>query len=65
MDPNANLKAQREIVKKLLDGNTEQSLFIHYAVQLAELVQALDQWMSRGGFLPEAWARGRNILPTQ
>ena len=27
------------------------------AKELATLVQALDEWLSRGGFLPEAWER--------
>ena len=28
------------------------------AFRMAELVEALDGWISRGGFLPEAWAKG-------
>lgn len=27
------------------------------AVRMAELVRALDEWLSKGGFLPAAWAR--------
>jgi hypothetical protein len=28
------------------------------ATSLAELFQALDQWITRGGFLPASWAKG-------
>jgi hypothetical protein len=51
MDPDENLKEQREIVDRILDGNEENY------VKLAELVEALDKWISKGGFLPKAWAR--------
>jgi hypothetical protein len=46
MDPTATLKRIREICEQ---GN---------AIDLAELidlVEALDQWMTRGGFLPTQW----------
>ena len=29
------------------------------AIHLAELVEALDDWLTRGGFLPEEWGVGR------
>jgi hypothetical protein len=55
MDPNANLKEQREIARRILlsepldlDGD---------AARLAELVIALDGWITRGGFLPKDWQR--------
>lgn len=47
MDPNATLAAIREIT-----GRDE-----HADPELAELVDALDQWLSKGGFLPAAWQR--------
>lgn len=48
LDPDANLKEQRELAKKILDrddGNYE-------AAALAELVLALDEWRKAGGFDP-------------
>ena len=54
MDPNANLKEQREIVARMIDEDSE-SVDTGDAVRLAELVEALDSWISAGGFLPTSW----------
>lgn len=68
MDPDANLKEQREQAAILLSlpaddlGNytqEEQSRAYFASLRLAELVQALDQWITRGGFLPQAWKDGQ------
>lgn len=58
MDPNENLKEQRRISRLLL-GRTylTQSEIDGYAQELAELVEALDEWMSKGGFPPDAWKK--------
>lgn len=53
MDPNENLKQQREIVNRLLYGNPEEN----DGERLAELVEALDNWLSNQGFLPTDWNR--------
>lgn len=57
MDPNATLAHIRELNAQMsthgeLDGE-ETSL-------LVELIENLDDWLSKGGFLPEPWnvARG-------
>lgn len=56
MDPNANLKEQREIANRLLDDESESpDGFANDATRLAELVVALDEWLSKGGFQPQAW----------
>jgi hypothetical protein len=47
MDPNATLAAIRE----LLASDTPD------VIELAELMEALDMWLSRGGFLPTDWER--------
>jgi len=54
MDPNATLDSIRELFARadtetfdLADGQT-----------LADLVGALDDWLTKGGFLPDAWERG-------
>lgn len=52
MDPNENLRLQRDIVADLLAGKgIDQNL----AVDLAELTRAMDEWLSKGGFLPDDW----------
>lgn len=54
MDPNACLREWRELYKQLnsCDGMSQEALN-----RLGELSESLDEWMSKGGFLPEAWAR--------
>jgi len=54
VDPQANLLEQRRLVRRILDTD-DLSSKAGLAVRLAELVEALDEWISRGGFLPEAW----------
>lgn len=53
MDPNANLKEQRELAKKILEENNREDVD-----RLAELVLALDEWLSKGGFPPTDWVHG-------
>jgi hypothetical protein len=56
MDPNANLQEQREIVRWLLDINEENADELSKKTdRLAQLVEALDDWLSKGGFPPKAW----------
>lgn len=50
MDPNEALKQAREAVARLKRGNE-----IDDAIDLAEAFEALDMWLTNGGFLPEAW----------
>ena len=57
MDPNANLKEQRIIVARIIaDEYPIASDHTRDAARLADLVEAQDGWLSRGGFLPSAWA---------
>lgn len=62
MDPNANLEEQLELVARLLYEEAEDDIDEDYlqdradmAIRLAELVEALNGWITRGGFLPRAW----------
>lgn len=53
MDPNAALANARAITTAILSGwLTEDGGY-----ELAEAFDALDQWLTKGGFLPSAWAR--------
>jgi hypothetical protein len=56
MDPNANLKEQLAITRAIL-ADKEPHTF--GAIRLAELVEALDEWITKGGFLPGRWGRSR------
>jgi len=53
MDPDANLEEQLRIVKRILEADGCDADDI---VRLAELVDALDGWIVKGGFLPRRWA---------
>jgi hypothetical protein len=74
MDPNANLAQQLDIAKRILaliDGDGEISgtaaiadRVIALAEELAERVEALDHWITGGGFLPERWAEVQGKGPT-
>ena len=58
MDPTANLREQLEIVRAILDLEREpiEPARLRIAAErLAELVEALNGWLSRGGFLPLQW----------
>jgi hypothetical protein len=56
MDPNENLTEQLQIAREMTTdrdgGFTNQS---ESTLRLAELVIALDEWIRKGGFIPEAW----------
>lgn len=58
MDPNATLKRIRGIVAVMNDPDTRPHVDIEQALtELCELNDALDQWLSKGGFLPSEWER--------
>jgi len=48
MDPTAALMEIRSITKKLSEPDFER---------LCDLIDALDNWISSGGFLPEDWQK--------
>jgi hypothetical protein len=58
MDPDANLKDQLTLAQRLL-RNLEAEPMVSAeeadVMRLAELVLALDEWIRKGGFLPERW----------
>lgn len=52
MDPNTTLKDIRGLVEK---WKTNLGLAEYEADLLTEYIAALDEWLSYGGFLPQAW----------
>jgi hypothetical protein len=67
VDPNANLEEQRRLVAEIfeLEGSDEwmaETKIRHKAIRLIELVQALDEWIQKGGFLPQAWGKCGDIV---
>jgi hypothetical protein len=55
MDPNAALARIQELVREILDNE----LASDEAVELAEAVDDLDEWIGSGGFIPTEWRKGR------
>lgn len=62
MDPNEALKEIRELVTDLMKGERESTLSPEKTAQrlddgdrLAELIDGLDEWLSKGGYLPGPW----------
>lgn len=55
MDPNENLRKQREIVAKIRAGSLIGVALEEKAIELVDFVEAMDTWLVNGGFLPAAW----------
>jgi hypothetical protein len=55
MDPDANLKEQLEISWEFFSEKVPFPESREKAERLAELVLALDEWLTNSGFLPARW----------
>ncbi len=55
MDPNANLEELRKLVKEISLSDKYDPPPFSTVDRFVELVEALDNWMSSGGFPPDAW----------
>jgi len=57
MDPTANLEEQRRLSASILKSyDLDSTVDVVDAARLSELVQALDEWMSLRGSIPNQWA---------
>lgn len=56
MDPNVCLRDARECIK-LADRETNISLKARYKAMALDRYYDLDQWLSKGGFLPDDWSK--------
>lgn len=59
MDPDENLRQQLQLAGAIIHLADEDYDATDDAVHLAELVQAMNDWIQRGGFLPEQWEPAR------
>ena len=58
MDPTANFSEQLAIAARILRAQDDNSYpDENDSFRLAELVEALNGWIRKGGFLPEQWKR--------
>ncbi len=61
MDPNANLSEMLELAHKVQNDPYRWMS----AERLAELVLALDQWIRKGGAIPDQWLAARiKVMPS-
>ena len=63
MNPNEALKDAREALKNVLGARGREHTNMEALDKLADAFEALDGWMSRGGFLPTEWAKGEEVMP--
>lgn len=54
MDPNETLNDLRIMTRSVLNNGAESTSVVD---DMAELFEALDDWLSKGGFLPDVWQR--------
>jgi hypothetical protein len=52
VDPNTALAQIRDLIAKTY---TDEGATLDDSRRLYDLVEALDGWLSQGGFLPDAW----------
>lgn len=71
MDPNQNLQEQMELITEAIDLdptevqcdlNDEARAVFDQHIRLCGLVEALNEWIRRGGFLPEVWQQQQDEL---
>jgi hypothetical protein len=55
MDPTETLNIMLDRAKVLLEMYDQEQDMPDEAHELAEAVQHLDEWLSKGGFLPSQW----------
>ena len=53
MDPNETLKQMLEQTRLVIAVSDDVN-----ALKLADYVNAMNEWLSKGGFLPAAWVAG-------
>jgi hypothetical protein len=54
MDPNATLELLRGLAAQILEQFAEDAT-TDLGVELAEAVENMDHWLTKGGCLPDAW----------
>lgn len=57
MDPNETLTKLRDLIGEIFETNEADDDCTDMAVEMAELFDALDGWIIKGGFLPDAWSK--------
>lgn len=58
MDPNATLADIRQATSNIDVDRYERDDY--HVAELVALIAALDEWITKGGFLPDAWLTARD-----
>lgn len=64
MDPDQTLTELRAAAAQMRDEGTYTGNFLIAASTMLEAFEALDNWMSNGGFLPTQWQHPRVVRAT-
>lgn len=65
MDPDAALDVIRDCLRIVHNPDTSPEDQHDYLQELAGRVEALDEWLTRGGFLPADWAKHAKLHPNE
>lgn len=58
MDPNETLRMLRAAIRQSHQSSADRMVTELEALEsVRDYAEALDEWLSRGGFLPSAWER--------
>lgn len=61
MDPDENLKELRELTANFEENDSQETYpSSRDAYRIVELIEALDEWIKKGGFLPAEWQAARD-----
>lgn len=63
MDPNAALTELRGLLASR-DGAPEDGTYVATMDRIADLAESLDEWLTRGGFVPGPWERKSDAMVT-
>lgn len=58
MDPNETLKCAKAALREMREADKagdDEDRYMLAAADVAEYFEALDEWLSKGGFLPADW----------
>ena len=58
MDPNETLRCLRALSKQIIKENENEEMPDN-GMHMANIFQALDEWIVKGGFLPQDWQKGQ------
>lgn len=62
MNPNKSLQTVRDAIASFHANGDEFNRHWDHEFVLIDAIEALDEWLSRGGFLPEAWDQTRTVF---